>query len=614
MKHYVKLLALLSILVLAATSTLAIAEDDSAHVSGKVEVGVSGVDTKDNPARVNEYSKYRSKDGANLAPSLDLKYSSKKLELGFEGSSMGPRDQKYDLELDYSRIFKLDVEYQVFEHWKDHDNLGHIGSTMRGDIAGEQPRVTSDATVGQIGVDTIPEANERYYQELDNNYIITHREMENEAELTLPTLPNVTFHAGYRIEEREGLEQSRTSSKCNQCHIQANGKDIDEKTEDLTFGATGKFGLVTIDYEYLTRNFDADGDSPSYNYVSSGATHGGILDKDALLYYGEEAAYSQTPDSEKDSHSIKARVDIARGSSVTASYVKADIESSKDADPSYTLSKSSLKSEFESFFLKGSTRIGGLRLSLRGGTYEIDGPSYTANFPDLIGANIDPAIRDTATGNVEYESAESREVTELGIDGVYRLATATTLRLGYEYEEIDRDLDELGDTETNTLKVAVNTRLNKKLSGRISYKYQDIDEPLAGPKTGILQSAEYQDPNYPGMAYDNTSNYLGDPGNGPAVYYWNSAYPNRMLDTSMSPDEVHEVKLSTTWAPSANVAATFFARVRHEENDSVKYDQDTYIPGASIYYAPNDKLNLTMAYTFNKMETENQMCVGWYHG
>ena len=614
MKHYVKLLALLSILVLAATSTLAIAEEDSAHISGKMEVGVSGVDTKDNPARVNEYSKYRSKDGANIAPSLDLKYSSKKLELGFEGSSMGPRDQKYDLELDHSRIFKLDVEYQVFEHWKDHDNLGHIGATMRGDIAGEQPRVTSDATVGQIGVDSIPVANERYYQELDNNYIITHREMENDAELTLPTLPNVTFHAGYRIEEREGLEQSRTSSKCNQCHIQANGKDIDEKTEDLTFGATGKFGLVTIYYEYLTRDFDADGDSPSYNYLSSGATHCGILHKDALLYYGEEAAYSQTPDSEKDSHSIKARVDIARGSSVTASYVKADIESDKDADPSYTLSKNTLKSEFESFFMKGSTRIGGLRLSLRGGTYEIDGPSYTANFPDLVGANIDPAIRDTATGNVEYESAESREVTELGIDGVYRLATATTLRLGYEYEEIDRDLDELGDTETNTFKVAVNTRLNKQLSGRISYKYQDIDEPLAGPKTGILQTAAYQDPNYPGMAYDNTANYLGDPGNGPAVYYWNSAYPNLTLDTSMSPDEVNEVKLSTTWAPAANVAATFFARVRHEENDSVKYDQKTYIPGASIYYAPSDKLNLTMAYTFNKMETENQMCVGWYHG
>ena len=39
MKHYVAMLALLSVLILAATSTLAIAEDSSAHLSGSMEVG-----------------------------------------------------------------------------------------------------------------------------------------------------------------------------------------------------------------------------------------------------------------------------------------------------------------------------------------------------------------------------------------------------------------------------------------------------------------------------------------------------------------------------------------------------------------------------------------------
>jgi len=187
--------------------------------------------------------------------------------------------------------------------------------------------------------------------------------------------------------------------------------------------------------------------------------------------------------------------------------------------------------------------------------------------------------------------------------------------LDYEYEEIDRDEDELGDTETNTFDIAVNSRFSKELSGRISYKYQDIDEPLRGANTGILQSAAYQDPNYPGLAYDDKANYVGDPGNtGTAVFYWNSVYPNRMLETSMDPEDVHEVKFSSTWTPSYNMAATVFGRYRHEKNDPVNYKQDTYVPGVSLYYAPNDKMNLTMAYTFNKMETENQMCVGWYHG
>jgi len=346
MKHYVAMLALLSVLILAATSTLAIAEDSSAHLSGSMEVGVSGVDLKDNPARVNEYVTYRSKDdGVNPAGKLNLEYENDGVLLDLDGTYMGRRDQNYNLDLDYNRIFRLDTEYQVFEYWTEHDNLGHIGATMFGDTAGEQPRITSDGTVGVIpgqfptDVD-IAEANQRYYQELSQDYIITHKEWENEVDITIPSLPNVTFHAGYRFEEREGLEQSRTLNKCNQCHVQANPKDVDEKTKDLTLGITGKFGLVTIDYEYLSRDFNDNSDGLSYDYFGSGGTHGGIPDASTLLYTSTEP-YDQTPDSEKDSHTVKARLDLERSSSVTATYVHADIESDKDGDSTYTLNKSS---------------------------------------------------------------------------------------------------------------------------------------------------------------------------------------------------------------------------------------------------------------------------------
>jgi hypothetical protein len=98
------------------------------------------------------------------------------------------------------------------------------------------------------------------------------------------------------------------------------------------------------------------------------------------------------------------------------------------------------------------------------------------------------------------------------------------------------------------------------------------------------------------------------------TWYWTDVYPNRQLASTNLADKVHEAKLSTTWSPSTGMAATLFARVRIEENDDVSYEQQTYVPGVSLYYAPNGKLNLTMAYTFNKQETENQMCVGWYHG
>ncbi|NOQ51005.1 MAG: MtrB/PioB family outer membrane beta-barrel protein [Desulfuromonadaceae bacterium] len=609
------LLALLSILILMTTTTLAIAGETM--TSGHVEIGISGMDTDDSPARVNEYVNTKAEEGFSFAPSLSLEFVDNGSAFDFEADIMGPRDQEFNLGFDFKRIFKFGFDHQVLEHWKDHDTLEHLGATPQGDVAGEVARVTTDATIGQFGVDSqtpgadgLTDYQRRYQQELDNDYIVTRRETEAETSLTIPALPNITFHAGLRIETREGLEQAITLSKCNQCHVQANGKQIDERTEDWTFGATGKFGKATIEYEYLTRDFTEDATAPQYNYVNSGATHAGVLDADHLNYLNGSEAYSQTPDSEKDSHSIKARVDINADSSISAAYVNAEVESDKAGDSSYSLDTSSLTSEYESFFMKGATRLGDLRLSVRGGTYEIDGPEYVVNFPKVVGANMDPELGyDTATGDKHYESAESRDVTEFGIDGVYRLAKGTTLRLGYEYENIDREEEELGETETHTFKVAVKSRLSKQLSGRLSYKYQNIDEAFQGAHVGIAQ-----DPNNIGFAATTTVLYVADPGNGPAVYYWNSVYPNRTLESSMSPENVHEMKLSSTWTPSANMAATLFARVRMEENDSVQYEQNTYIPGASFYYAPNGKINLSMAYTFNKQDTENRMCVGWYHG
>ncbi len=186
--------------------------------------------------------------------------------------------------------------------------------------------------------------------------------------------------------------------------------------------------------------------------------------------------------------------------------------------------------------------------------------------------------------------------------------------MGFEYEEIDRDEHELNDTDTYSYKIALKSRFNKQLSGRISYLYQDINDPLNGAETGIMQGGDHDDPNYSGVAWDLTSNHTGDPGNTTAVFYWNSVYPNRDLDTSVDPEDVHEVKMSSTWAPKANMALTVSNRFRYEENDHVHYEQHTYAPGVSFYYAPTNKIDLTMSYNYNHQKTENRMCVGWYHG
>jgi len=623
------LLAVLSVLTLMTIATTAAAEGE--NLSGHVEIGVSGVDTKDNPARVNEYVRSRSEDGLSFAPKLSLKSNfAENSAFALDADIMGPRDQRFNLDFDAARVFRLKFDYQAMEYWQDRETLDQMGATARGDTDRSQPSVTTDkimADLDEAGYDiyTFNPANtpdggvgggtinydplQAYRQELDNNYIVTRREWEGKADLTVPELPNITFHAGMRVETREGMEQAIGTTKCDNCHVTAHGKTIDERTEDLTLGATGKFGMLTVAYEYLTRTFTASGATPERYYED--ATNPTAYN---LLYENDDYAFARTPDSDKDSHTLKARLDLSKNTSITGSYVRADIESTKDQTQTeyQLLDGDTLSSELESFGGKISTRLGNLRLAARASTYEIDVDGNRVYFPARTGASADAAWPYEPFD--EWESAEGREVKEFGFDAVYRLTKGTTLRLGYEYEEVERDEEELGETKTNTYKVALKSRLNKSFSGSASYKYQDIDEPMAGAHVGIAQgdpTATQDVTGDPDLWYYLTADF--NPATTP-TWYWTSVYPNRQLESTSLPDQVHEAKISGTWSASPNLAATVFARYRYEENDDVDYEQTTLVPGVSLYYAPSGKVNLTMAYTFNQQDTENRACVGWYHG
>lgn len=614
------LLTLLSVLALMSTAATASAEEKI--FGGHVEVGATGINTKDNAARVNEYVRGRSEDGLSFAPKLFVEGNpGEHSAFALEADVHGPRDQKFNLELDAARIFRLGFDYQVMEHWKDHETLDQMGATGRDDTLGSQPSVTTDKIMADLISAGLPasvgggtlnyDPLQAYTEELSNDYLVTRREIKSEAELVIPALPNVVFHTGMRIEKRQGMEQAIGVTKCDSCHVSAVGKKIDEVTEDYTFGATGKFGLLTVDYEYLTRTFSESGSTPFRYYED--AQNGTAYN---MLYENGDYPFGRTPDSEKDSHALKARIDLPKDTSLSASYVKSDIESSKSQTQGeyLLLDGNALKSEYESVGTKLATKIGkNLRLSLRGSMYDIDVNGNAVYYPQRDAAVNASGATAWGDGDTDaWHSAEARKVKEVGADLVYRLARGTTLRLGYEFEEEDRDLEELLETDTHTLKASVKTRLNKALSGNFSYQFQKIDDPLPGAHVGIAQGDGIQDPLGSGLWYYNTADFTPNPTT--PTWYWTDVYPNRQLESTNLPDEVHEAKLSTTWAISANKAATFFARVRQAENDAVEFEQTTYVPGVSLWYAPNGKMNLTMAYTFNKQETENRMCVGWYHG
>jgi len=590
---------LIAALLAVLTPTAVFAEE--AGLTGSVEVGAAGMSVTDEVNKVNEYNSTRDDNGLNPYMRTNFSGGDKDIHVGVDAEIMGDDAQSVDLDLDAKRIFRMDGSYQEFNHWLSHDQLNYMDATMKSQkqtftpIGGSAPNPANDAGSANPSV---------LAQDLvaDEDFLIIHKELELEGKVVIPSMPNVTLKTGFRQEEREGTEQEFSMSHCSACHIEGNAKDIDETTTDITLGATGRFGMLTVDYEFMTRDFDDDSDGMTNVYLVGGKpdqdlTAASKFQGDRLLFDETNGyvPFSQTPDSEKDSHTLKGRYDLSNDTVLSAGYIYADIESNKKDDVGVTLSKSTLETEYDSYSMRASTRFNNLRLTGFGRHEEIDASDSTLTFTYANGADV-PLSVDRAT----YESEESREITTFGGNAVYRINSGTSVRLGYEFEDIDREMDEAMDTETHTIKASVRYRPNSKFNTRASYMYQDIDDQFMhkhGNKGPIEEDFVYV-PKVTNRWYEE--------------YF----YAQREAEASSLPEEVHELKATATWSPSSEYSVTAYARYRMEENDLNlnTYEQDTFSPGVNVWWAPANNLNMTMAYNFNKQETENQMCVGWYHG
>lgn len=658
--QYTKRLLALSLAALLACATTASAEGTGSF-SGSVEAGAAGVGISDDAKRVNEYSVIRPKQGAEAYGKVDLTGVNDGIAVDVQADYMGSRDQKYDLGIDVKRILRLNSSYDSFLHWLDHDQIDYIDAGIRGTgtyngtlplspdnvpggftaynpATGQVTAAAPGPGVQQFGRATV------YGEDFakDDDFSIIRREWKNHVDLTFPQLPNVTFHAGYRMEEREGTEQSIGMSKCTACHITGQSRKVDEQTEDFTAGATGRFGLLTIDYSFLDRQFREKAaapmrtfdptNNPGANYAPSNTNFDNRITYD---YESGSLPYDVVPDSDKQSHVLKARVDLPRNSIISASMVNSKVESKKTdepdpntADPAFggfILPKKTIETTYDAYGLKATTKLT-KKLTLnarmryeeqesddRQVVYQLANPAPTGG---LGGQAVDLTSLDRT-----YHSVLSREILTLGFDAIYRLGLKDTLRLSYEFKDLDREDEHFGTTESHTIKAAYKTRPAKNLNARVNYTFQHFNRPFE-----YEDAALYQNP-VTGLNYfdkdGNVATTYGDTstwavgyilGTGPT--YGREFYDQRVADLSNQPEDVHEGNVALTWSPQANLSATVNLRARFEENelDFSSWKQQTYSPGLSVWYAPTNNFNLTFAYNYHAQSTESDFCQGWYDG
>lgn len=663
MRNTKRLLALSLAALLACAAT--VTAEGGHPFSGNMEAGVTGVGISDDVKRVNEYSVSRPDQGATGYGKLNLSAAGQAGRMDLEADVQGVRDQRYGLSLDYRRILRLEGQYQSYLHWLDHDRIDYLDTGVRGTgtFVGANPLGPDNIPggfsaynplTGTVTPGTPNPANSDIVQQFgratvygedfakDDDFSIIRKEWKNQADITLPQLPNVTFHLGSRTERREGTEQSIGMSKCTVCHITGQSRKVDEKTSDLTVGATGRFGLLTVNYSFLDREFREQAADPTrtwdptLNPGANFATSNINFDNRTLYGYQDgELPYDTTPDSDKQSHVLKARVDLPGQNVVTGSYVHANVESGKRSEPGiFTLDKGSLETTYDSFGLRTTSKFGKkTTVNVRAKIETVENDDVTINYfpinPNTSHGLNDPFVQtnpfdpayNPGNPSVTRHSALSRDLLTLGVDGLYRLGRYTSLRLGYEFQEVKREDDHFDDTQSHNLKASVKTRLDKTLNARASYAYTHYDRPFA-----YQNAALYMDP-ATGLHYtDKDGNVAASYGDSTTWQpgYWLhygptygvEFYDRRVADLSNQPEDVHDSKVALTWTPKANLSATVNLRARFEENELnySTWQQQTITPGVSVWYAPNSKLNLTLAYNYHAQSTESDFCQGWYDG
>ena len=593
-----KIFALLTVLVFLGAFTYPVwAEgDEDAEFDVKIGVGYHVTDYNDYPGKIGEYEVL---DHDSTGPDFHFSGTAQKkdLYLDFSGRHLEDNDHEYNFSGDYRRIIKQDFSYDIFQHWLDHDGLENLSAYG---VASAAHVVTS-------------------HEDLDagKDYIINRSEEKSDTVLNLPFLPGTQLNFNYRRQIREGHRQSLAISHCAACHVTSQARKVDEETEDFKVGFTKKHSWLTVSYNYFHREFDERGDTPVNAYddpTHPNGTSGDVFD-DRVQYGDETLQYDLVPSTEKDSHIVKARANLPANTTLFTSYVSSNVENN---DNELETDTDTITARITNNYIPGLNLSGKFRyLTIDNDdvNVEINEPLATAG-PNNGNPWYDPGAPGYGAGwynsfdpDFTRESAMSRDVTTLGLDARYQLLRRTSIRLGYEWEKIDRDayaVDEGGETETetDTVRVALNTRPHRKLKAKIGYKWQDIDDPFNNV------NGAYENVVFAGSTAPSPNPWVD------SVQYW-ERHAARTADPSNQPTRVDEITANLTWSIMVNLSLTADYRYTQKENDDTEYtdwEQESHTPSLSLWYAPMPRLSFNFSGIYDLTETEAFSCIPVFDG
>lgn len=596
----------------------------------------------------------RAKGGAEFDSTADknlswdtgakLDYRSNSINFDVDARYRDGDDQTYGGNLDLSRILLYKTNYDRFMHRLGHDYMDNLTAHIfraagtPGAPAGlpfpcpdpNNPAFcqalpdTDPNTAGYQNARSTIGAAAVYHTDHDPfaTYGNTHTTWENSLTFNIPQMPGLQVGFDHRQEKRKGCAQAMTTSKCSACHIESYSKGINEETNDYIPRVSLKIEALALEYSFMHREFNDKSQEMINGYNTLAAAH--IAPFAANLQFptysgttlnagSEILPFSRTPDSTKDSHTLKGRYDIDANNTVMAGLVyskSTNTQTDGAYAPLYGEFGRDLELDSTAMLAKWHSRLShAVSLNLFG--------KYQTMNNDNVGIDVNDAALHNKYKNepadlwdFTRQSAYDMDILTLGADLSWKLAKGITLKGGYEYKMDDRKNADLLNvpetTDEHTIKLSADWRVNRQMKWAVGYKGQFVSHPYAYKNAVCTPWSSFGQ--YAGPASDGADYYRS---------YGPNIYDARTGTRSNLPNQAHEFSLKGNFMPMKMLSANVYGKYKNARNDDVSgndWQQDLFTGGLNLVLTPSEKLVFTAGYNYFYDTYDSMYCIAIYDG
>ena len=159
-------------------------------------------------------------------------------------------------------------------------------------------------------------------------------------------------------------------------------------------------------------------------------------------------------------------------------------------------------------------------------------------------------------------------------------------------------------TTVNRIKLRFDSRLGMKGNYNLTYTFTDVDRPFMNPTAMCEES----------LVGTNSAHVTALPPVLDRIYYFQR---ERFGNGTNQAAQAHKVTGRGSYQISPRTSVNAFVTWAQDKNDEMniyEYTRDLLTPGLNLWTAPSDNLLFTIGWTYNKVESNANLCVPIFDG